>query len=253
MTTTEILRKEYDYLTKSYEVYGVFVSGPQNYGLATKTTKLNSKAIIIPSFRDLILKEPVNKVVDFGCGKCEVKDIREFVKNLKNQKAEYLETLFTIHFVVNPKYEKLHDEILEKRGDVVWMDVKKSLEYMLALFAKAKTNMTKPTAATKEEIAKTGYHKESLIELLRVTFMIDKFTKRRMYSDVIDGSNLVKFRDKDISKNSAIATAEKYQAVAKETVLSYLKKKNPTFDEEASKWLDDWMVRIIFYSMQRTK
>lgn len=253
MTITEILRKEYDYLSKTHEVYGVFVSGPQNYGLATNDTKLNSKAIIIPSFKDLILKEPINKVLDFGCGKCEVKDIREVVKNFKNQKAEFLEILFTMHFVVNPKYEKFHDEILQNRGDIVWMDCKRSLEYMLGLLSNAKTRMTKPTKATKDEIAKKGYHKESLIEALRIAFMVDKFAKRKMYSDVIDGSNLVKFREKDISKGSALATVEKYEAIARKTANDYVAAKKPTVDEKASKWLDDWMVKIIFYSMQRTK
>ena len=38
---------------------------------------------------------------------CEIKDIREMVKNFKKQNINFIEILFTEYFILNPKFEEL--------------------------------------------------------------------------------------------------------------------------------------------------
>lgn len=250
MTITELLKKEYDYLSKSYEVYGIFLYGSQNYGLATGQSDLDTKAIIIPSFEDLVLKQPINKVLDFGCGKCDVKDVREMVKNYKKQNVNFVETLYTVYFYINPKYEKFHHELLQERGRIARIDEKKALDCLKGHFEQAKKRMTHVTDTTKSDIDKYGYHRKSLLSIMRIASMIDKYTKGNMYSKVLDCSSLRKYQQTEIPKATAFASVAKYDKFITETINKYITEKHPQPDEKAIQWLDYWMLRVIYSNMK---
>ena len=78
------------------KLLGVFLYGSQNYGTSTENSDVDTKAILIPSFGDLILREPVSKEIHLANNEhCEVKDIRELVKMFKKQNINFLEILYT--------------------------------------------------------------------------------------------------------------------------------------------------------------
>lgn len=245
MTINELLKKEYEYLSKTYEVYGVFLYGSQNYGLSTDESDFDTKAIVIPSFEDLMMRKPVSKIIDFGSGECDVKDIREMIKNYKKQNVNFVETLFTVYSYVNPKYEKFHDELLHRRGDIARMDERRALECMNGLLGQAKKRMTNVTDKTRAEIEEFGYHRKSLLNVLKMSFMVDKYIQGQHYMDVLDCSNLRKFRDNVIEKEAAFKTAEKYDARTYNAVKKYLEKNNPQPNTEVSEWLDKWVMRVV--------
>ena len=245
MTITEILKKEYEYLSRSYEVYGVFLDGSQNYGLATEESDLDSKALVIPSYTDLVLGTPVSKTIDFGCGECDVKDIREMIKNYKKQNVNFLETLYTVYFYVNPKYEAFHNQLLNKRGEITHIDEKRALNAMNGMLMQAKKRMLNETEKTKADIEKYGYHRKSFLNIIKMANMIDKYAKGQFYNDVLDCSNLKKYRNAEVSKMTALMSAEKYDDFAAKTIKRYIEEKNPAIDEETSKWLDNWTLQVI--------
>lgn len=65
MTTEEKnqnhIEEIYETLSHTYNVYGVFLYGSQNYGTDTEQSDVDAKAIIVPSFHELVLKKPVSQ------------------------------------------------------------------------------------------------------------------------------------------------------------------------------------------------
>lgn len=90
------------------QLLGVFLYGSQNYGVSTLNSDVDTKAILIPTVRDLCLNKPVSRELHFDNGEhCEVKDIRELVKIFKKQNINFVEILYTDHYWINPKYERI--------------------------------------------------------------------------------------------------------------------------------------------------
>ena len=110
----EKVKEHYDFVCKYYnenQILGVFLYGSQNYNLHTENSDIDTKAIYIPTFAELAFEKPVSKELHLPNGEhCEVKDIREIVKNFKKQNINFIELLFTDYFVLNDKYAKLWNE-----------------------------------------------------------------------------------------------------------------------------------------------
>ena len=78
----------------NYKFLGIFLYGSQNYGLATEESDVDSIAIVIPTIEDIILRKPICKEIIFENGEhCNVKDIREVVKEWKKQSLQQKELL----------------------------------------------------------------------------------------------------------------------------------------------------------------
>ena len=112
------------------KLLGVFLYGSQNYGTSTENSDVDTKAILIPSFGDLILRKPVSKEIHLANNEhCEVKDIRELVKMFKKQNINFLEILYTDYCLVNPFYKEVwEDTFIKNRDKIVYYDVNKAIQ-----------------------------------------------------------------------------------------------------------------------------
>lgn len=128
----QALMEHYDKISKDYPDYnflGIFLYGSQNYGLATENSDVDSIAILIPSVEDIILRKPVCKEVVFENGEhCNVKDIREVVKEWKKQSIQALEILFTDYFIVKSEYVSYWNNFLNIRNDIAHYDVERTFK-----------------------------------------------------------------------------------------------------------------------------
>ena len=64
MTTMEKLELHKKEVLKYYpedQLLGVFLYGSQNYGINTETSDVDTKAILIPTFKELIFNRPVSR------------------------------------------------------------------------------------------------------------------------------------------------------------------------------------------------
>ena len=126
-------------------ILGVFLYGSQNYNIATEESDVDTIAILIPSFEDLVLETPISKEIRFKNGEhCVVKDIREIVKQWEKQSLNYLEILFTDYYIINPTFQKEWDKFLEEREFIARMDLNKAIKSISAqarnTYLKNKTN-----------------------------------------------------------------------------------------------------------------
>lgn len=112
-----------------YKILGIFLYGSQNYGLATEDSDVDSIAILIPSVENIVLRKPICKEIIFENKEhCNIKDIREVVKEWKKQSLQALEILFTDYFIVKPEYVSYWNNFLDIRNDIAHYDVERTFK-----------------------------------------------------------------------------------------------------------------------------
>lgn len=128
----QALKEHYSVISKIYpeeKILGIFLYGSQNYGLATENSDVDSIAILVPSVEDIILKKPICKEIVFENGEhCNVKDIREIIKEWKKQSIQALEILFTDYFIINEGYISYWNNFLSIRNDIVHYDIERTFK-----------------------------------------------------------------------------------------------------------------------------
>lgn len=90
-----------------YECVGVFLQGSQNYKLDTEQSDIDTKAIVLPTFEDIVLnKKPMSctHVMDNG-EHIDIKDIRLMFNEFRKQNINFVEILFTEYKVIDEYYE----------------------------------------------------------------------------------------------------------------------------------------------------
>ena len=114
------------------QILGVFLYGSQNYNTDLPTSDVDTKAIYIPTLQELAFDKPVSVELELPNGEhCEVKDIREMIKNFKKQNINFVEILFTDFAIINPKYYQLWDYyFLNNRNEIARYDVHAAVHSM---------------------------------------------------------------------------------------------------------------------------
>lgn len=239
-----MIKSEFDILSKDFNVYGVFLYGSQNYGLSTEESDVDTKAIILPSFHDLVLKQPVSKVMDFEWGECDVKDIREMMKSYKKQNVNFIETLFTDYFYVNPRYQSFHDELLSLREEIAHLDEHRAIDCFNGLLMQSKKRLFQYTEKTAPEILRYGYHRKSLMNICKCYSMLWRYIEGLPYKEVLDCHELINVRDAVIPLEDVKSFVESIDGQAREMIKAAYKTVKPRNDD-LSYWLDEWMIRLL--------
>lgn len=112
------------------QILGVFLYGSQNYGVATATSDVDTKAIIVPTLADLCLREKKVKELHLPNGEhCEVMDIRHLVQNFRKQNINFIEILYTNACWVNYDYKELWEKFfVANREDISHYDMNKAIQ-----------------------------------------------------------------------------------------------------------------------------
>ena len=89
------------------QILGIFLYGSQNYGTSTKDSDIDAKVILIPSFKDLCCKKEwySKEIIQSNGEHIVIKDIRDYVANVKKQNINFIEILFTEYYILNEKYK----------------------------------------------------------------------------------------------------------------------------------------------------
>ena len=85
---------DFDYVENlGYTVLGVFLQGSQNYNLDYPGSDIDTKAIIIPTFKDIVLnKKPVSTTLILPSNEhIDVKDIRLYMDCFKKQNINFID------------------------------------------------------------------------------------------------------------------------------------------------------------------
>ena len=128
-------------LYDSNQIVGVFCQGSTNYGLDCENSDIDTKCIVVPSFKDIALaRKPVSTThVLANDEHLDGKDVRKYMETFRKQNLNFLEILFTPYCIINPLYREQWMRLVDERENIAHMNpyllIKSTLEGYLCSIA----------------------------------------------------------------------------------------------------------------------
>ena len=171
----------------SKQIVGCFLQGSQNYELDLPNSDVDTKLIIVPSFKDIALnKKPVstthvrenNEHIDF-------KDIRLYMDTFRKQNLNFLEILFTNYAYINPDYEKEWSRLVEARERIAHMNPFRAVKAMKGVALEKYHAMEHEYPSKLDILAKYHYDPKQLHHLVRVDNFLTRYINGEKYADCL--------------------------------------------------------------------
>lgn len=251
------VKLHYDRLIElGYNVVGIFLYGSQNYELDYEKSDVDTKAIVLPTLKDIILnRQPVSTTVDMGDGcLCDVKDIRKMFECFKKQNINFIELLFTKYYILNPKYKDFYIPMIENNEKIARYNNYASLNCMSGMALEKYNALTHPYPSIKEKIDKYGYDNKQLHHILRIKDFIERYIEGEKYETILipkDKEFLLKVKsDYIFSLDNAKLLAKNTCDYIKEFKDKYMEQHSVLIDKEAEKVMQDVLTNIITFSIK---
>lgn len=182
MKPIEINEKLYKHYKEAKEIadgrlVAVLLQGSQNYGLDYEKSDIDSKAILVPSFNDIVLnKKPISTThIRDNEEHIDLKDIRLMFQCYKKQNLNFIETLFTDYQFVEQKYWVEWEKLINAKEQIARYNPYAAVKSMKGIAMEKYHALKHPYPVAAEEIKKFGYSSKQLHHLLRVEDFITKY------------------------------------------------------------------------------
>lgn len=220
------LKSDHDYLVSlGYEVVAVALQGSQNYDLDHSDSDIDTKAIVLPKFRDLVMgaHQVSTTLVLESDEHIDVKDIRLMMENFLKQNINFLEFLFTKYIYINPLYEVQMGTLLEKGEQIARHDNYRLVNSLVGMIHQKNKALVHPYPATEHKIKEFGYDGKQLHHMIRCLEFLERFIAGESFEDCListDAEKLIRIkRNEEYELETALivaaATLEKAEGVKK--------------------------------------
>lgn len=184
------VQEHYDEALKYFpeeQIVGCFLQGSQNYGLDYEGSDVDTKLIVIPSFREICLnKKPVSTThVRANDEHTDWKDVRLYMETFRKQNLNFLEILFTPFAIINPMYQEEWDRLVEAREFIARMNEFRAVKSMKGIALEKYHAMEHEYPSKVEVLAKWGYDPKQLHHLLRVEEYLERYINGEKYEDCL--------------------------------------------------------------------
>lgn len=159
------------------KVWVTMLYGSQNYLLDTPDSDVDTKTMLIPDFKDVILgRKMVSTEMEMPDGSLSnVKDYRAMFQNYLKGNINFVETLYTPYCRVQPNFVK-EFAVLRKNADLIANARPRKLMHMAAGMATQKfTAFEKPFASKLPVLEKYGYDPKQLHHLVRLFYFMEHY------------------------------------------------------------------------------
>ena len=235
----------------------ICLQGSQNYGLADEESDIDTKMLLLPSLRDLVLN---NKPISHTCVRdneehIDCKDVRDYFKIFRKSNINFVEILFTDYWIVNEKYSDLWLELLSKREELARINPYAAIGCMSGMAAEKRHALCHEYPSRMHMIEKFGYDPKQLSHLVRIRYFLDNYIAGRPYKECIDTEHkdyllrLKRFGD-GLSKEEAIELADKTYDHIREKVTGYRNYWKNEEDPELVDFMNDILYRLITRSLK---
>lgn len=258
MTTQDRVQEHFNESLEYFkypQIVGCWLQGSQNYGLETPASDVDTKLIVVPSFKDLAMNhQPVstthvrenNEHIDF-------KDVRLYMTTFRKQNLNFLEILFTPYQIVNGLYAQQWDRLVLNREKIAHMDMLRCVETMAGLAQRKYVMMEHRTPSKIAVINKYGYDPKELCHLMRIEDFCRRYINGEPFNDCLrpaDPELLLDVKAGVIGIEQAREMARK-SIGAMHSLLETAKRiyKNMSVDKEAVELLNDVQYRIMRLAM----
>lgn len=212
------LKEHYECMLSLYpanRIVMVGLQGSQNYNMDDEDSDVDTKCLIVPSLDEIVLAaQPVSIthcIVDgklvyteeekMGAEHCDAKDIRLYWKTLLKSNINFVEILFTDHYIINAMYEDLWNKIISMREAVARVNPLAAIKAMMGMVSEKYFALTHRYPSRIEWLDKFGYDPKQLHHLIRIyEFMCGYFVGKDMftYNDLVKGNHLLPAQMKNI-------------------------------------------------------
>lgn len=185
----ERLKEHYKIAEQKGELFGVFLQGSQNYidDLFFEGSDVDSRAIYIPNKKEICLGLDISKAEMILKNEEHIDrfDIRKFVELLKKPGINNFECLFTEYYIINPKYEKFYEQLVELRERIARTDEKKFLMSTMGVSRRDFQTLQKGTGSQESDIQKYGYSRKRLSNIMRFNATVKAYIEGKDFSECL--------------------------------------------------------------------
>ena len=188
-----IMARVHDHYAESREFFdyrqivGCFLQGSQNYGLDYEGSDVDTKLIVLPSFKEIALaSKPVSTThVRANDEHTDWKDIRLYMETFRKQNLNFLEILFTPYSIINGMYKDEWMRLVEHREEIARMNPWRAVKSMKGIAMEKYHAMEHPYPSKVDVLAKWGYDPKQLHHLLRVEEYLGRYISGESYEDCL--------------------------------------------------------------------
>lgn len=160
------------------QIIGIFYYGAANYGVDTENSDVDTVCLLAPKLDDIAsLSEVQSEIITRKNNELIfLYDIRDYFKSLKELKdlVRHWGSLFTEYFIINNKYQKLWEQVLSHREELInyseW-NFYKYIEVECAAMRRQIFDFPKPNRTY--IIAKYGYDPKKLHYLVQYQIILE--------------------------------------------------------------------------------
>ena len=239
------------------QVVGIFLQGSQNYRLDTPHSDVDTKLIVVPSFKDIAMnRKPVSTThVRINEEHTDWKDIRLYIQTFRKQNLNFLEILFTNYAIVNPIYEKQWNRLVESREAITHFNPYRSIQSMKGIALEKYHAMEHEYPSKVEILKKHKYDPKQLHHLVRVSDYLDRYIAGESYESCLDPGpmkqELIEIKEGKYSLAEARVIADKTKAHVEE-MAEYAYSIYPNEeDPQVNALLDDVQYEIMKIAVER--
>ena len=169
------------------QIVGIFLQGSQNYGLDLPGSDVDTKLIVVPSFKDICLnRKPVSTThVRANDEHIDWKDIRLYMETFRKQNLNFLEILFTDYYWINPMYEDQWMRLVQKREEIARMNPWRAVKSMKGIAMEKFHAMEHPYPSKMDLIEKFGYDGKQTHHLIRVDDYLERYINGEDYKSCL--------------------------------------------------------------------
>ncbi len=199
------------------QIVGVFLQGSQNYELDYEGSDVDTKLIVVPSFRDICLnKKPVSTThVRANDEHTDWKDVRLYMETFRKQNLNFLEILFTDFYIINPMYKEEWERLVAAREFIARMNVHRAVKSMKGIAMEKYHAMEHRYPAKVDIIDKYGYDGKQVSHLDRVDDYLERYIAGEPYKDCLIPTPMRRPRMMDF-KMLSVYSLEEARVLAKE-------------------------------------
>ena len=169
------------------QIVGVFLQGSQNYGLDLPGSDVDTKLIVVPSFKEIALNsKPVSTThIRANEEHIDFKDIRLYMETFRKQNLNFLEILFTPYEIVNPLYKEQWDRLVVAREQIAHMNPWRAVKSMKGIAMEKYHAMEHEYPSKLDVLAKYGYDGKQVHHLLRVEDYLERYIAGELYEECL--------------------------------------------------------------------
>ena len=251
----ERINEHRDELRKlGHDYFFVALQGSWNYGLGYEKSDVDTKALVLPTFREITLnKKPISTThIMENNEHLDLKDIRVMFENFWKQNINFLEILFTKYVVINPAYLEQYFALVGMREDIAHYDVTRAVNCMCGMAMEKYHALKKPYPATMADIEKYGYSPKEFHHIIRMYNFLRNYIEGMSFEECLTTHNpypyemLMKAKRGELSLDFAEKTSAELVAEMKEMKDRYLENNNPSVNTKTRSAAED----VLYYVLE---